>query len=77
MVSNLLEFNYEDDKIKFKMNLLRNKDLVLQSLLLGNSPHLLFNQIGKNPWYHRFLGKAELTLEKDSKKEHYGSTVIY
>ena len=77
MVSNLLAFNYDDDKIKFTLNLQRNKDLVLQSLLLGNSPHLFLKQIGKNPWYHRFVGKAELVLEKDGKKEHCESTVIY
>ena len=77
MVSNLLEFNYDDNKIKFTLNIQRNKDLVLQNLLMMNSPHLFFNQIGKNPWYHRFLGKAKLVLEKDGKNEQYESTVIY
>ncbi len=77
MVSNLLKFNYEDDKIKFKLNLQRKEDLMHQNLLFGNSPHLFLKQIGKNPQYHRFLGRAEFSLEKDSKKEHYESTVIY
>lgn len=77
MVSNSLEFNFNDDKIKFTLNLQRKKDLVLQNLAIMNSPHLFFHQIGKNPWYHRFLGKSELVLEKDGKKEHYESSVIY
>ncbi len=77
MVSNTLEFNFNDEKIKFMLKLHRKKDLVLQSLLLGNSFHLFFNQIGKNPWYHRFLGKSELVIEKDGKKEQHESTVIY
>lgn len=77
IVYNNLEFKYDDKKVKFSLELHRKRDLVLQNLILLNSPHLFFNQLGKNPWYHRFIGESKLTLEKDGKKEQFNSTVVY
>ncbi len=77
IISKALEFKYIDEKLKFTLTLERKKDLVLQKLTLFNSPHLFFNQIGKNPWYHRILGDSKLVIEKDGKKEQFESTVVY
>ncbi|MBN1327838.1 MAG: hypothetical protein JXA54_00060 [Candidatus Heimdallarchaeota archaeon] len=77
IVSKAIEFKYDDEKLKFILTLQRKKDLVLQNLILMNSPHLFVNQVGKNPWYHRILGDSKLVLEKDGQKEYYESTVVY
>jgi len=77
LIHDTLEFVYNDDELKFSLTLKREKDIVLGNLLRLNSPHLFFRQIGKNPWYHRFLGKSIFEIEMEGKKDHFDSTVVY
>ncbi|MCF2143098.1 MAG: hypothetical protein K9W42_05305 [Candidatus Heimdallarchaeota archaeon] len=81
LINNQLKFGYSDEKRTFDLLIERQKDLVVRNLMLFNSPHLFFHQIGKNPWYHRFYGKMTLNLEElgpaKPQKEQLESSVIY
>ncbi|NHJ87331.1 MAG: carotenoid 1,2-hydratase [Asgard group archaeon] len=76
-IYNLLEFSYHDTNIDFTLGIQRKHDLVLQNLMLLNSPNLFFKQIGKNPWYHRFAGESKLEIKRNGKEETISSSVVY
>jgi len=76
-VNNILTFAYNDENTKFQLILERKQDIVLQNLQLMPSLHLFFNQLGKRPYYHRFLGDSTFTLEREGRKSIYKSTVLY
>ena len=77
LIYDSLNFLYNDNKIKFSLNLQRKNDIVLGNLLRLNSPHLFLRQLGKSPWYHRFQGISKFELEKEAHIEQFESTVIY
>ncbi len=76
-VNNELIFHYNDENTKFQLKLERKRDIVLQSLQLMPSLHLFINQLGKRPYYHRFLGDSTLDLKIGNKEEEFKSTVLY
>ncbi|MBN2154624.1 MAG: hypothetical protein JW776_01085 [Candidatus Lokiarchaeota archaeon] len=76
-INNTLVFSYNDEEIKFQLKLERKRDIVLQSLQLMPSLHLFFKQVGKRPYYHRFLGDSTLNLEIDNRIREFKSSVLY